>query len=201
MKKTEKIEVRVSVEEKERLGKMAERRGQSVSDMIRERMSEDVGAIPKNMKMNRMISMLALLLAILALLWLAIVGFKSKKSDYPIMSTIGFISIDPYARLGSFNVPHIDSYSQRHKIYAFEHDFEVSLRVEKKEDGLFMLMSNICKKVEARCVNSRENETILSSPLKTPSFSQFVYNGEDGEKIDISIKGPRLQTLPVEKTQ
>ena len=75
------------------------------------------------------------------------------------------------------------------------------MRVEKKEDGLFMLMSNICKKVEARCVNSRENETILSSPLKTPSFSQFVYNGEDGEKIDISIKGPRLQTLPVEKTQ
>ena len=41
MKKTEKIEVRVSLEEKERLGKMAEKRGQSVSDMIRERMSED----------------------------------------------------------------------------------------------------------------------------------------------------------------
>ena len=43
MKKTEKIEVRVSADEKDRLAKMAEKRGQSTSEMIRARMSQDRG--------------------------------------------------------------------------------------------------------------------------------------------------------------
>ena len=47
MKKTEKIEVRVSHEEKARLSGIAERRGVSVSELIREQMAEDIGTLPR----------------------------------------------------------------------------------------------------------------------------------------------------------
>ena len=47
MKKTEKIEVRVSHEEKARLSGIADARGLSVSELIRESVAEDIGTLPR----------------------------------------------------------------------------------------------------------------------------------------------------------
>ncbi|WP_298915709.1 ribbon-helix-helix protein, CopG family [uncultured Algimonas sp.] len=46
MKKTEKIELRVDHAEKERLSSIAERRGQTVSDVVREALAGELGALP-----------------------------------------------------------------------------------------------------------------------------------------------------------
>ena len=46
MKKSEKIEVRVSHEEKQRLSGIADARGLSVSELIRDAVAEDIGTVP-----------------------------------------------------------------------------------------------------------------------------------------------------------
>ncbi len=46
MKKSEKIEVRVSHEEKQRLSGIAETRGLSVSELIRDAVAEEIGTVP-----------------------------------------------------------------------------------------------------------------------------------------------------------
>ena len=46
MKKSEKIEVRVSFEEKQRLSGIAETRGLSVSELIRDAVAEEIGTVP-----------------------------------------------------------------------------------------------------------------------------------------------------------
>lgn len=195
MKKTEKIEVRVSVEEKERLGKMAERRGQSVSDMIRERMSEDVSVIPKHIKMNRLISSLALLCAVAALFWLSLSGAKRSGPSAPVMSTIHVFSEDGGA---TYNLPHLEAYNETYRYFAYGHDFELSVGVEKKDDGLFLLKTQMCKLIQDECIERQENNNILSSPMKHPERVQFQYNGTESKKISVSIKGPRLEELAQE---
>ena len=47
MKKSEKIEVRVSLDEKERLAGIAGSRGLSVSELIREAVAVNIGALPR----------------------------------------------------------------------------------------------------------------------------------------------------------
>jgi len=199
MKKTEKIEVRVSVEEKDRLGKMAERRGQSVSDMIRERMSEDVGAIPKHIKINRIVSWLALVCALIALIWMSIFNSKPRELSYPLMSTIYVHAYRPEMRAATYKLPHLDAYTEKHKFFAFDHNFELSFNVEEQEGGLFLLKTKICKIVEDECIEDQENENILSFPAKHVEPAGFFYIHAEDEKIDILIRGPRLE-FPKEET-
>jgi hypothetical protein len=64
MKKTEKIELRVDHEEKERLSAIAERRGQTVSDVVRDALAAELGvAAPAYPKWPGQIAVAALFLS------------------------------------------------------------------------------------------------------------------------------------------
>ena len=192
MKKTEKIEVRVSLEEKERLGKMAEKRGQSVSDMIRERMSEDVSAIPKQIRMNRFVSWLALSCAVVGLLWVSVFNSKPSETSFPVMSTIHLSSHDSDHRLSIFNLPHLNDYNEKRVFSTLGYNYEFNFGVQAKDKGVFLLTTRICKKIDDVCVEIKEHENILSPPSQNYTSSKFSYDGEEDERIHISILGPGL---------
>lgn len=65
MKKTEKIELRVDHAEKERLSEIAERRGQTVSDVVRDALSHELG--PKSETMSSWPGIVAICASALAI--------------------------------------------------------------------------------------------------------------------------------------
>ena len=205
MKKTEKIEVRVSAEEKDRLTKMAEKRGQSISDMIRTRMSGDEEVSAKNTKRNQILMLLPLYLGVFLLCLAILSGSKGTQTDeLPYMTTIG-ISARGYDDFDSiYNVPHLDGYSRKYEVLRFSSDgeveatFDVTLNVEKRKDGEFLLKTNACKKTGTGCEQAQEFENIMPSPAPTQGSKRFYYFGEldDAGGRDVlffKITGPQSE--------
>lgn len=88
MKKTEKIELRVDHAEKERLSDIARRRGLTVSDVVREALSSELGiSIPNPSKWAIFVAAGATIVSVIAL---AIAGASFLKASSPLLEEFIF---------------------------------------------------------------------------------------------------------------
>jgi len=167
MKKSEKIELRVDYTEKERLSKIAERRGQTISDVVRDALAGELGVAPQAYpKWPGVASIAAIVLAAGSLLWTA-VG-PSGGADVDRSPNMSSVSLYPGAgyenRFLETQVAHRDGFS---KIYSFKVDeeaFETRHDVTETTPGVFVLHMEICRKTERACEIIDQGDLVLSPP-------------------------------------
>ena len=174
MKKTEKIEVRVSHEEKERLMELAEKRNQNISDLIRDRMAGNytmpAQSLSRDVAWNRAMSAVALAFASIAFLW-GILGFiwNAPASPPPVMSMV--ILFEDYApengppsKVLQTQIAHRDGFSQTYAFKVKGDVFETRHVVEETSEGVFLLKMDVCRKIKDACNLIDQGELILSQP-------------------------------------
>jgi len=175
MKKSEKIELRVDHTEKERLSKIAERRGQTISDVVRDALAGELGVAPQAYpRWPGVASIAAIVLAAGSLLWTVVGPAGDADADqFPNMSKVMLNEGTGFGNtVLQTQVAHRDGFS---KIYSFKVDveaFETRHDVTETTPGVFVLHMEICRKIERACEIIDQGDLVLSPP------SVFVRAGE-----------------------
>lgn len=174
MKKSEKIELRVDHTEKERLSNIAERRGQTVSDVVRDALAVELGAAPQAYpKWPGFVAICALALAGVSLLWLAS-GHQTGTRERPVMTTASLMLPDMRDPVLRTQVPHRNGFSQTYSINTDTGRFQFTHDVSEIGSNIFELKASLCKMFEETCAPEGESTLILSSPSDPPRFGQMV---------------------------
>ena len=182
MKKSEKIELRVNHAEKERLATIAERRGQTISDVVRAALAGELGAAPQSYpKWPGYIAILAFGLALMSLAWIAS-SSSERKNVGPIMSTTYLKTQASRHPILTTQVPHTDGFSQSYTIQSPDGPFQLNQKVNEVSPGVFQLKASFCSAVSETCSQSDELTLILSPPSSHPRNGNAVaFEGEDAE--------------------
>jgi len=185
MKKTEKIEVRVSHEEKERLMELAEKRNQNISELIRDRMAGNytvpAQTISRDIMWNRGMSAMALALASVAFIW-GILGFMRAEPAPapPVMSSFSLYGDESFQPVLKTQVAHRDGFTGTYSVKSEAGEFRTNLSVAETSAGVFKLTTNICRTKVSGCPVIDETVLILSQPSVYPSRGEAtLFEGED----------------------
>ncbi|MEP4051342.1 MAG: ribbon-helix-helix domain-containing protein [Litorimonas sp.] len=179
MKKTEKIEVRVSYEEKERLTELAEQRNQNISELIRDRMAGQytvpAQTISRDIMWNRGISVVALVLGSIAFLW-GIIGMMvdGKSNASPILSTVQMTEAEEFFPALETKIAHRDGFTKSYIIQTAEGSYQTSHLVEEA-GGVFQLKVGLCRVEGESCVPLQSKELILSPPSRNARQSTALF--------------------------
>lgn len=204
MKKTEKIEVRVSFEEKERLTELAEQRNQNISELIRDRMAGNytlpAQSLSRDVMWNRGISVVALVLGSIAFLW-TLMGLMGGGTDSFSQTQVAEVGV-------SYNHPDYTKDSRPFKTsllveegyrrtYEFKTngtEYRLTLSAESGGQDILRYDLQLCRISGEAC-----------DELQTPGFdlglrqpvSQFrgvlSAAGPDGETIEVGIGLPAFR--------
>ena len=173
MKKTEKIEVRVSAEEKERLNELAETRNQNISELIRDRMAGNytlpAQSFSRDIMWNRAISAVALAFASVALIW-GILGLMrdAPASPPPAMSTVLLYTAETFPPVLETQVAHRSGFEQTYVVKTKAGEFRTTHKVIEMDEGIFQLTVNMCRLEVKGCPIVDEAVLILSPPSAYP---------------------------------
>jgi len=192
MKKTEKIEVRLSHEEKAELTKIAEGEGRSVSELIRHLVERyitlNTARLPKK---TPWLALGATAIAAFLAGHLMTFAIGKSKSHPPVYNFYTQVDKDSTG-IGSndISVPIIarDGYENTFLIPREDGDVQVSLKVEAKKDDLRNLNVELCEIRADKC-----------NPIAAPTIT---FDHHDGGRIMLSTKegyGIRLGVQPVKE--
>ncbi|MEO9968345.1 MAG: hypothetical protein ABJG15_00730 [Hyphomonadaceae bacterium] len=183
-KKTEKIEIRVTPEEKIELMDLARSEDRSASELIRSivgayMQAKDAAAPLTNKRINQMVKSpkawgtAGIVASLSAALMLAAPaqaenGYTVNVEIYepaPAVQTADRSSWET-------NVPSQSKSNESYTVLPMSHsDYEVSLRIEELEDGTTFAAFNICKKTGTEC-------ELIAEP-------NLLFSSEDGGRIEI----------------
>ncbi len=191
MKKTEKIEVRLSHEEKAELTKIAEGEGRSVSELIRHLVERyitlNTARLPKKAPW---LALGATAIAAFLAGHLLTYYIAKSKSHPPVYNFYTQVDKDNTG-IGSddISVPIIarDGYENTFIIPRKQGDVEVSLRIDAKRDALPVLNVILCEKSQTSC-------DLIASP-------KLTFDHHDSARIKLSSEkgyGIRLGIQPAE---
>ncbi len=179
MKKTEKIEVRVSYEEKERLTELAEQRNQNISELIRDRMAGNytvpAQTISRDIMWNRGISIVALVLGLIAFLW-TLIGLMAQERTVasPILSTVQMTEAEEFFPSLETKIAHRDGFMKSYTIQTKAASYRTSHAVEEAGD-VFQLKVDLCRIEGQDCVALESKLLILSPPSEYARQSTAVF--------------------------
>lgn len=175
-KKSEKLEIRLSYEEKQELASVAETEGRTVSDLVRGLIRRYVRTSAARLPQKRSwlkwagIGLVGLLIGHLAT-W----AYTKSHQHTPIYNL--------EARLGhahlSTPVLAKDGYEASFVLPDEGGEFKVSIRVEEKQGELSILYAEICRTIDEIC------ENIASPVLHFNPTSQAIIEINDGQKNEI----------------
>ena len=183
VKKTEKIEVRVSHEEKERLMELAEQRNQNISELIRDRMAGQytvpAQTISRDIIWNRGISVLALVLGSIAFLW-SLIGMMvdNRPTVSPVLSNVQMTQIEEFFPALETKIAHVDSFQKSYSIQTEGGTYRTAHLV-MESDGIFQLKADLCRVEDEICVPLESKELVLSQPGQYSRQSTAVFFDED----------------------
>lgn len=187
MKKTEKIEVRVSADEKDRLARLSEGRGVTISELIRETMAGDIGMGSRDGKATRIVIFGALALYGLCLFWMGLAVFGDKSDTPPVMSEVAVSGETIFDTVLKTQVPHIDGFSQDYEFTVGQDAFAITQTIEETEDNIYLLKLDACLKTETGCEVFDKATIILSPPsenIQTGS-ANFVNQGREVFRVQV----------------
>ena len=202
MKKSEKIELRVDHMEKERLAKVAERRGQTISDVVRDALAGELG-IPQKAypKWPGVAAICALGLATCSLIWTGF-GSQGKVSldRSPAMSRLVLFAgtqwgAGPRNAVLQTQVPHRDGFSQNYKFKIGAQEFETNHAVEETGSGIYLLKMDICRTTNVACDSIDQAEIILSPPAAHPRGGQAKFFDGDKPAFYVDVLGGTIPKL------
>lgn len=202
MKKSEKIELRVNHDEKERLARIAERRGQTISDVVREALADDLGGGPRVYpKWPGFVALAALGVSALAL-W---AGFsKMNQSKSPVIQTAELsVRYSEPGQLGLNEplqtiIPVVDGFEKTYEFSASESDYKLELMSKMDEAKTLHYDAQICRLSENECVD-----------IPIPTFSAVPGQASHQVTGGVSAMGPAdeiitlkllVQGMPVSTT-
>jgi len=192
MKKSEKIELRVNYTEKERLASIAERRGLTISDVVRGALEGELGEAPvKYPKWPGVVALCALGVAGLAL----IMNWKSPVTSEASSIETASISIRFFhpeainsSRPMRTTIKLYDGFSESYEFVGAGAQYRISLLSHLDESQTLQFETTICRVENSNCID-----------LQTPDFSvvprQNLHQaldvssarGPDGEVIELSL--------------
>ncbi len=189
MKKSEKIEVRVSHEEKQRLSGIAETRGLSVSELIRDAVAEEIGTVPH---VPRWPGYAAIAAGVLAAAALAVGLAKPSASGATLNTRAPIVSL--YANTGGASHETALSRSANPFTMARENGqlIRVSATPGKSKDGITPVAFEVCAMVDDTC---EATETFaLSAVTDQHRASRRFDFGGDEVVVQVQAKSAQVKT-------
>ena len=191
MKKTEKIEIRLSHDDKERLNQIAEREGRTISQIVRgliERyMDLNSSASPrKTSKKEKLLWGLsgAALSALVLVPSLNYLNQSDKEAQTYLFSTLLIPNTGGGLESGSIGVPLIEGFNENFEMHSEEQKFRYSLKLEKSEFGQFRLLTDICRIVEDDC----QDNTLATLSFDEKSSAQVIVADKIGNEHRVQIE-------------
>jgi len=202
MKKSEKIELRVNYAEKERLASIAERRGLTISDVVRGALSGELGQAPaKYPKWPGFVAIGALALSGLALM----MNLNAPKTFSPKVIQTATVSIQyQHPTTNDFNQPMrttielYDGFSETYTFSAGDAEYRVSLLSELSGSETLQFATLICRIENTNCIDllTPDFSVVLGQDLhQAPQVSSAA--GPDGEILELTLLTRRV-TKPKE---
>lgn len=194
MKKTEKIEIRLSHDEKLELAALAESEGRSVSELIRHLvkryMTLNARRLPKRTPWIALGA--TALAAFLAghLLTYAI----ARHGHHDVLPHQFFITIDPIdalAQEAELNTPIIvrDGYVKTFVLPTQGADYEVTFAVQDLGGDYATLKTSLCRTTSGDCIP----QSIPTLTIQPRQDSTAIFKLDSGETIQISVAPPALR--------
>ncbi len=179
MKKTEKIEVRVSAEEKERLNELADARNQNISELIRDRMAGNytmpAQSFSRDIIWNRGISVLALVLGLMAFIWSMIALMDGRSNTLPpTMSSVRMTPPDTVFAVLETKVAHRNGFTQSYTIKVDDATYRTTHLI-REEGGVYRLTADLCRVQSDTCLELETKELILSEPSTYSRQSTAIF--------------------------
>ena len=199
MKKSEKIELRVNYTEKERLASIAERRGLTISDVVRGALAGELGEAPVQIpKWPGIVAIAALGVAILAFLGGARHESPQAQKYRTVMTNYTLQAVDKNenALLGpkilSTQVGHVDGFRQTYHFKSEKVSYQLTQVVSEQSDGIYNLTSNVCVMAGSECEEIDSASLILSSPYARSEYGELFLYGQDGPIFKVNTVTPKL---------
>lgn len=201
MKKSEKIELRVDHEEKQRLTDLAKSQGLSTSEAVRELLKT---APAESSKRSTVLATSALGIALVALC-LSLInrsGAVYRNNQSPNMTTFG---LEGHDFIFNTEVAHVDgfeaSYDIRMNNWEYEaRNYKLEQEVVAVGEGVFELNVAICRPVGDTCEQVDTAKLILSPPAIPPrigrallydkNFVTGISSEDDTPFLSVSTLGP-----------
>ena len=198
MKKTDKSELRVDHAEKDRLMNIAERRGQTISDVVRDALAGELGSAPQSYpKWPGFVALGALGLAVCSFYWASVRPMTGINVDRPvIMSTVtlneGKRFVAPMNFILTTQVAHRDGFSQTYTFNADGKTFETRHDVVEKSQGIYVLKIFICHKTQAACESIDQADIILSPPSVEARVGSAQFFDDSGQVFYAEVRGSKI---------
>lgn len=187
MKKTEKIEVRLSHEEKAELSKLADEEGRSVSELIRHLvkryMSVNTGRLPRKLPWLALAAT-----GIIAFLAGHLLTYFIAKSHVDETNYKFYVHMDRKVgdnQRDNISVPIFlkDGFSQELTMPSANGDVKIDIFVGELENGLFNLQTRLCRQAASECEMFATPYIILRE--NTDAYIRFETRG--GLKVDLGV--------------
>lgn len=199
MKKSEKIELRVNYAEKERLASIAERRGLTISDVVRGALAGELGDAPVQIpKWPGMVALCALGVAGLALImnWKSPVTLANASLETATFSVqFWHPESSNSGRPVRTTIQLYDGFSESYKFSGAGAEYRISLLGQLDESETLHFKTEVCRVEENKCrdIPTPDFSVVLAQSLhQAPEVSSA--RGSDGEVIELS-----LLTRPIRK--
>ncbi len=189
MKKTEKIEIRLSHEDKERLNTIAEREGRTISQIVRGLIdrymdlnsASDIRQTPLKVKL-----IWGLLGAVFAtpLIWGIMQFYSPQKmptSSHQFAATIWFE--EGGVHTGGIGVPLIDGFSDSFEMHSEATKVKIELKLEETDFQQYKLRVDFCRIEERSC----QALTGTSLSFDSDSAAETTIHDEYGNSFYVSI--------------
>ncbi|MEL6688078.1 MAG: hypothetical protein AAFP97_10715 [Pseudomonadota bacterium] len=217
MKKTEKIELRVDHTEKDRLSAIAERRGLTVSDVVREALSSELGvAQPTYPKWPGILAIVAFLVGLAALLLAT--AFNQNVADNPADELIypETVNVSVQLRAGSMSDGTFERKEARLQMILGQADtqlldfqvgnentFRVKIDTSPDESGpLLHIEASACRIENGACDLQPMPKIAIETEPKLTAFAETGMSWAEDAALEIMFQTQTLNlaTQPTDKT-
>ena len=187
MKKSEKIEIRLSHEDKTNLAELAKKEGHTVSELVR-RIIQRYVAFNTSTVMRKFPLAKILMIAAASFLaggFLAFGLINPSQPNEPYKSSEYWLKTIINARPMFITIPMKDGFTTDLEIPNDQGNIKINIKLDREQDNLPFLHMNFCRQMEDEC-QLIANPKLLINQENTSSLS---FHGNEGEWIIIEI-GP-----------
>lgn len=201
MKKTEKIELRVDHAEKERLAAIAEQRGQTVSDVVREALADDLGVM--RMRPPRWPGIAAVTAGLLAIVAMGLTlsnldqapAVMAKQTIYP--DTIS-LNVQTNTEAVSFDLP-VETQSRKslHFNLTDQRLYRLEIATDVNADNdLLTVHASGCIEVDGACEAGPIQSVSIDTRPHRYSRADMTATLAEREYLQINVRAETFSSLP-----